>query len=64
MLTIGSAGDLLFEWPDADEIARKFGATANAKRAGSPTALWNYYCRVLARAEAQGDPRLSQECLL
>ena len=22
-------------------------------------ALWAYYCRFLARAEAQGDPRLS-----
>jgi len=61
MLTVASA-DLPFEWPDADELTRKFGSTT--MRVGRPQALWDYYCRVLARAEAQGDPRLSQKCLL
>ncbi len=61
MLTVASA-DLPFEWPDADEVTRKFGSTA--KRVGGPRGLWDYYCRVLARAEAQGDPRLSQHSLL
>ncbi len=61
MLTVASA-DLPFEWPDQDELTRKFGS--NAKRVGGPRGLWDYYCRVLARAEAQGDPRLSDKCLL
>jgi ribulose-5-phosphate 4-epimerase/fuculose-1-phosphate aldolase len=61
MLAVSSA-DLPFEWPDADELQRKFGSTA--KRVGGPSGLWDYYCRVLARAELQGDPRLSHKCLL
>jgi L-fuculose-phosphate aldolase len=61
MLTVASA-DLPFEWPDQDELTRKFGS--DAKRVGGPRGLWDYYCRVLARAEAQGDPRLSDQCLL
>jgi len=61
MLTVASA-DLPFEWPDAEELTRKF--SSNAKRVGSPQGLWDYYSRVLARAEAQGDPRLSHKCLL
>jgi L-fuculose-phosphate aldolase len=61
MITVASA-DLPFEWPDAEELGRKFDS--NSKRVGGPNALWDYYCRVLARAEAQGDPRLSHKCLL
>lgn len=61
MLTVASA-DLPFEWPDADELTRKFGSST--MRVGGPRGLWDYYCRVLARAEAQGDPRLSHKCLL
>jgi ribulose-5-phosphate 4-epimerase/fuculose-1-phosphate aldolase len=61
MLTVASA-DLPFEWPDADELTRKFGSTT--KRMGGARGLWDYYCRVLARAEAQGDPRLSHRSLL
>ncbi len=61
MLTVASA-DLPFEWPDQDEITRKFGSTT--MRVGGPRGLWDYYRRVLARAEAQGDPRLSERCLL
>src|SRR5215469_10973165 len=61
MLTVASA-DLPFEWPDPDELTRKFGSTT--KRVGGSKALWDYYCRVLARAEAQGDPRLSHQSLL
>jgi hypothetical protein len=61
MLTVASAA-LPFEWPDAEELQRKFGS--NAKRVGGSDAQWDYFCRVLARAEAQGDPRLSHKCLL
>ncbi len=61
MLTVANA-DLPFEWPDAEELARKFGS--NTMRVGGSNAQWDYYCRVLARAEAQGDPRLSHKCLL
>jgi L-fuculose-phosphate aldolase len=63
MLTVASA-DLPFEWPDAEEQGRKFGSDSNSKRVGGSNAQWDYYCRVLARAEAQGDPRLSHKCLL
>ena len=61
MLTVGSA-NLPFEWPDSDEVTRKFSSVT--MRVGSPRGLWDYYCRVVARAEAQGDPRLSDRCLL
>lgn len=61
MLTVASA-DLPFEWPDSDELTRKFGSST--MRVGGPRGLWDYYSRVLARAEAQGDPRLSHKSLL
>lgn len=61
MLTVANA-NLPFEWPDEAELQRKFGSTA--KRVGGSDAQWDYFCRVLARAEAQGDPRLSHKCLL
>jgi L-fuculose-phosphate aldolase len=61
MLTVASA-DLPFEWPDSDELTRKFGSST--MRVGGPRGLWDYYGRVLARAEAQGDPRLSYKSLL
>ncbi len=61
MLTVASA-DLPFEWPDAEEVTRKFSSAT--MRVGSSRGLWDHYCRVLARAEAQGDPRLSERCLL
>jgi L-fuculose-phosphate aldolase len=63
MLTVASASaGLAFEWPDDTELQRKFGDAS--KRVGGSTAQWDYFSRVLARAEAQGDPRLSHKCLL
>jgi hypothetical protein len=63
MLTVANASaGLAFEWPDAAELQRKFGDAS--KRVGGSNAQWDYFCRVLARAEAQGDPRLSHKCLL
>ena len=63
MLTVASASaGLPFEWPDDAELQRKFGD--ETKRVGGSNAQWDYFCRVLARAEAQGDPRLSDRCLL
>jgi ribulose-5-phosphate 4-epimerase/fuculose-1-phosphate aldolase len=55
-LTANGSG-YAWRWPDDAEMARKSGDVASKKRGG---ALWDYYCRVLARAEAAGDPRLSQ----
>jgi L-fuculose-phosphate aldolase len=63
MLTVASASaGLPFEWPDDAELQRKFGDAS--KRVGGSNAQWDYFCRVLARAEAQSDPRLSHKCLL
>jgi hypothetical protein len=63
MLTAGAAAaGLPFEWADAEEVARKWGDTS--KRVGGSNAQWDYFCRVLNRAELQGDPRLSTKCLL
>lgn len=45
-----------WEWPSEEEQRRKFSDGRNRGR-GSP--LYDYYCRQLARAEAQGDPRLA-----
>jgi hypothetical protein len=63
MLTVGNASaGLAFEWPDQAELQRKFGDTS--KRVGGSNAQWDYFCRVLNRAELQGDPRLSTKCLM
>jgi L-fuculose-phosphate aldolase len=63
MLTAAAAGaGLPFEWPTDEEVARKWGDAS--KRVGGSNAQWDYFCRVLARAELQGDPRLSTKCLL
>lgn len=45
-----------WRWPDDDEWSRK-GADYGRRVRGDP--LWAFYCRLLARAEAQGDIRLS-----
>ncbi len=46
-----------WRWPDDAEMARK-GADYGTRNRGD--ALWDYYCRVLARAEANADIRLSR----
>lgn len=46
-----------WSWPDDEEMTRK-GADYGTRDRGD--ALWEYYCRVLARAEANADIRLSR----
>ena len=46
-----------WSWPDDDEMTRK--AEDYDRRACSDP-LWHYYCRLLERAEEQGDARLSK----
>lgn len=54
-LVVNGSG-LSWSWPDAAEQAQK--GTGHTKfTANDP--CWEYYCRLLERAEAQGDPRLS-----
>jgi L-fuculose-phosphate aldolase len=63
MLTVaGASAGLAFEWPTEEEIARKWGDAG--KRVGGSNAQWDYFCRILTRAELQGDPRLSMKSLL
>ncbi|HEX9836330.1 MAG TPA: class II aldolase/adducin family protein [Alphaproteobacteria bacterium] len=57
MLTVAAA-DLRFTWPGDEEIAAKVRSTGGPRYRNN-TALWDFYLRVLARAEAQGDPALS-----
>lgn len=54
-LTVNASG-FRWGWADEEEQGRK---AANFKALGSDEPLWDYYCRLLARAEAGGDPRLS-----
>lgn len=56
MLVVSGSG-LDWSWPTEEEESAKIGAGAAASRFD---ALWAHYCRYLARAEAGGDPRLSQ----
>ena len=44
-------------WPGEEEMARK-GADVSKRNRNDP--LWHYYCRILERAEEQGDIRLSR----
>ena len=44
-------------WPGEEEMARK-GADVSKRNRNDP--LWHFYCRVLERAEEQGDIRLSR----
>ena len=55
LMANGSGYD--WRWPDDAEMARKSADYAPRKRGGP---LWDYYCRVLERAEANGDIRLSR----
>lgn len=45
-----------WSWPGDEEMARK-GTDYGTRNRGGP--LWEHYCRVLERAEANGDFRLS-----
>ena len=60
MLTANGSG-LAWSWPDKQEQTRKVGNTGRLYRGDM---LWNYYCRVLARAEARGEPSLATEPVL
>ena len=51
-----SGSGLNWSWADADEQSKK--ATGRTKFSANDP-CWEHYCRILARAEAQGDPRLS-----
>lgn len=55
MMVVAGSG-LKWSWPDAEEEARKISGDNRPRRAD---ALWGHYCRLLARAEAQDDIRLS-----
>ena len=55
MLVVNGSG-LSWAWPDDAEQVRK---KSNAKMMISDDPLWAYYCRLLERAEARRDPRLS-----
>jgi len=46
-----------WSWPPDEEMARK-GVDVTRRERGNP--LWEYYCRLLERAEEQGDIRLSR----
>lgn len=46
-----------WQWPPEEEVSRKSADVAK-RRAADP--LWDHYCRLLARAEEQGDIRLSR----
>ena len=54
-LTANGSG-FAWRWPDDAEMARKSADYAPRKWGGP---LWEHYCRVLERAEANGDDRLS-----
>lgn len=56
-LTANGSG-YAWSWPDEEETARKGD---DVKKRGREDPLWDHYCRLLRRAEAQGDIRLSQE---
>jgi L-fuculose-phosphate aldolase len=58
-LTIAGSG-LKFTKPDEDALLAKMeaGKGLSAEIIGHRT-LWEYFCRKLARAEAQGDPRFA-----
>ena len=45
-----------WSWPGDEEMARK---SADYGSRNGDDALWDHYCRVLERAEANGDVRLS-----
>lgn len=45
-----------WSWPGDEEMARKSADYGSRNRGG---ALWDHYCRLLERAEANGDARLS-----
>lgn len=46
-----------WRWPDEEEQARK-SYDVKSRRVSDP--LWDHYCRILERAEEQGDIRLSR----
>ena len=60
-LTINASG-LKFSCPQEQDLLKKLdsGAALDPKIIGGKT-QWAYYCRKLARAEKQGDPRLATE---
>jgi ribulose-5-phosphate 4-epimerase/fuculose-1-phosphate aldolase len=55
---LATASGLAWSAPDAGDRAQRM--TSSAKMSARDDDLWNYYCRVLARAEQAGDIRLSQ----
>ncbi len=56
-MLVANGSGLSWAWPDDAEQKRK-KSTPLAVDSGSP--LWSFYCRLLERAEARGDPRLSR----
>lgn len=57
VLVVGASG-FEWSWPDEQEMARKRKAGAGII---DRAAIWTYYRRKLARAEAMGDPLLGTE---